>query len=82
MSDRNFRQMLEAQWSRGNFVCVGLDSEFGKIHNGLRLNQFFANRPDVANVIVEFNPSFRRPRADFGNCREIASAISLKMGSR
>lgn len=31
MSDRNFRQMLEFQWSRGNFVCVGLDSEIGKI---------------------------------------------------
>ena len=31
MNNRNFRQMLEAQWSRGNFVCVGLDSKFGKI---------------------------------------------------
>jgi len=31
MSNRNFRQMLENQWARGNFVCVGLDSEFDKI---------------------------------------------------
>lgn len=31
MIKRNFRQMLENQWSQGNFVCVGLDSEFGKI---------------------------------------------------
>jgi len=31
MNNRNFRQMLEAQWSRGNFVCVGLDSDFEKI---------------------------------------------------
>jgi len=31
MSDRNFKQLLEAQWARGNFVCVGLDSDFGKI---------------------------------------------------
>lgn len=31
MSERHFRQMLQAQWDRGNFVCVGLDSEYGKI---------------------------------------------------
>ncbi|HEY4496362.1 MAG TPA: orotidine-5'-phosphate decarboxylase [Candidatus Paceibacterota bacterium] len=31
MSNRNFRQLLEAQWSQGNFVCVGLDSDFEKI---------------------------------------------------
>ncbi|MBI4114387.1 MAG: orotidine-5'-phosphate decarboxylase [Candidatus Niyogibacteria bacterium] len=31
MNDRNFRKMLEAQWSRGNFVCVGLDSDVWKI---------------------------------------------------
>lgn len=27
MNNRNFRQMLETQWSRGNFICVGLDSD-------------------------------------------------------
>lgn len=27
----NFRQMLEKQWACGNFVCVGLDSDFDKI---------------------------------------------------
>lgn len=31
MTERHFRQMLQAQWDRGNFVCVGLDSEYGKI---------------------------------------------------
>jgi len=36
MNDRNFRQMLEAQWAKGNFVCVGLDSEFGKIPTCVR----------------------------------------------
>lgn len=54
MSNRNFRQMLEAQWSRGNFVCVGLDSEFGKIPE-------FAHRSgnecgvSVPNTVVAFN---------------------------
>lgn len=28
---RNFMTMIKEQWSRGNFVCVGLDSDFGKI---------------------------------------------------
>lgn len=28
---RNFREMLEAKWAEGKFVCVGLDSELGKI---------------------------------------------------
>ena len=31
MSERNFRQMLEAKWAegkKGKFVCVGLDTEF------------------------------------------------------
>ncbi|MDP3734865.1 MAG: orotidine-5'-phosphate decarboxylase [bacterium] len=29
MNDRNFKQLLDAQWSRDNFVCVGLDSSDG-----------------------------------------------------
>ncbi len=31
MSDRNFRALLEAQWAQGNFVCVGLDSDYETI---------------------------------------------------
>lgn len=54
MSDRNFRQMLENQWSRGNFVCVGLDSEFGKIPESARKS---GNECDVSvlNTVVAFN---------------------------
>ena len=54
MNDRNFRELLEAQWSRGNFVCVGLDSEFGKIPESARRS---GNERDVsvANTVVAFN---------------------------
>jgi len=54
MNDRNFRQMLEAQWSRGNFVCVGLDSEFGKIPESARVG---GNECAVheGNTVVAFN---------------------------
>lgn len=54
MNDRNFRQMLESQWSRGNFVCVGLDSEFGKIPESARRS---GNEREVSvpDTIVAFN---------------------------
>lgn len=55
MFGQNFMEMLKEQWARGNFVCVGLDSEFGKIPESLRWNQFWKERKDVSNVIVEFN---------------------------
>ncbi len=31
MSGRNFMELLRAQWERGHFVCVGLDSDIEKI---------------------------------------------------
>ena len=54
MNDRNFRQMLEAQWSRGNFVCVGLDSKFGKIPESARVG---GNECAIheGNTVVAFN---------------------------
>lgn len=33
---RNFRELLEAQWADGKFVCVGLDSDLGKIPESAR----------------------------------------------
>ena len=54
MNQRNFRQMLEAKWSLGNFVCVGLDSEFKKIPEYAYQG---GNECDVSieNTIVAFN---------------------------
>ncbi|MEI6627321.1 MAG: orotidine-5'-phosphate decarboxylase [bacterium] len=36
MANRNFRDLLESQWSKGNFVCVGLDTEFDSIPERVR----------------------------------------------
>ncbi len=36
MGERNFKALLEAQWAKGNFVCVGPDSEYGKIPDRVR----------------------------------------------
>lgn len=46
--------MLEIQWSRGNFVCVGLDSEFSKIPKSVyrRVNGCDVS---IANTITAFN---------------------------
>lgn len=64
MSNRNFRQLLEAQWSCGNFVCVGLDSEFEKIPESARQS---GNECDVsvANTIVAFNRAIVEATKDF-----------------
>ena len=65
MANRNFREMLEAKWAEGKFVCVGLDSEFGKIPESLRWNQYWRERQDVDNVIVEFNRAIVEATKDF-----------------
>lgn len=36
MNSRNFRDLLEARWAEDKFVCVGLDSEWGKIPQHLK----------------------------------------------
>ena len=52
---RNFRELLEAQWARNNFVCVGLDSQLDKIPESSRI-RFSPEGPiDVLNTILAFN---------------------------
>lgn len=51
MKERNFRQLLEARWARGNFVCVGLDSELGKIPASV--HQKVAG--SISDAVVAFN---------------------------
>ncbi|MEK7567502.1 MAG: hypothetical protein AAB513_01100, partial [Patescibacteria group bacterium] len=55
--------MLEAQWSRGNFVCVGLDSEFKKIPESAHVG---GNECDVsiANTVVKFNRAIVKATKD------------------
>ena len=48
MAERNFRELLEAQWEQGKFLCVGLDSEYEKIPEAAR-------QGGVGETIVAFN---------------------------
>lgn len=52
MSERNFRELLEAQWTRGNFVCVGLDSDVWKIPTDHIPNSKYLN---AGQVVLAFN---------------------------
>ncbi len=45
---RDFRQLLEAQWEQGKFLCVGLDSDFEKIPEAAR-------QAGVGETILAFN---------------------------
>lgn len=47
MEQRNFRQLLEAQWVRGNCVSVGLDPDLAKIPESIR-------QPDVGETFLVF----------------------------
>ncbi len=45
---RNFRELLEARWAEGKFVCVGLDSDLEKIPESIQ-------QGDTRTTIVAFN---------------------------
>jgi orotidine-5'-phosphate decarboxylase len=47
-SPRHFRELLEAKWDEGKFVCVGLDSQIEKIPESIR-------QEDTRSTIVAFN---------------------------
>ncbi len=48
MAERNFRALLEGRWEKGNFLCVGLDSDFEKIPESVR-------QASICDTIVAFN---------------------------
>lgn len=48
MNGRNFRTLLEGQWTQQKFLCVGLDSDYERIPDAARVG-------DVRETIVNFN---------------------------
>ena len=48
MSNRNFRELLKGKWAEGKLVCIGLDSEYKKLPECLRM-------ASVPNAILTFN---------------------------
>lgn len=64
MSERSFFQRLEAQWARGHFVCVGLDSEYEKIPEHLREKHESRVGLRSSRVIEDFNCEIIRATHD------------------
>lgn len=68
MSGRNFRELLEARWASGKFVCVGLDSDLTKIPEAAQVSD--PDHPDAflgldaESTIVEFNEAIVDETAD------------------
>ena len=48
MTERNFRSLLERQWDKGNFLCVGLDGDIEKIPESAR-------KDGIAETLVGFH---------------------------
>lgn len=56
MGGRDFRELIEARWASGRFLCVGLDSEFGKIPESMwRSSEERGGEVDYINTVVAFN---------------------------
>lgn len=63
---RYFRHLIEAKWTEGKFVCVGLDSEWMKLPRAAMKN-------GTAECIAEFN------RRIIDSTRDIACAFKLNL---
>lgn len=73
---RSFRELLEARWEEGKFLCVGLDSDLEKIPESVRKENTRATIVAFNRAIVEAtkdvvcaykpNPAFYEARGDEG----------------
>lgn len=65
--NRNFRSMFEARWAEGNFVCVGLDSDYETIRRNSPFSSSPDSRvrwPDVSTTITNFNEKIVKATKD------------------
>lgn len=53
MSDRNFMEMLRAQFAQGKFLCVGLDSDYTKVPQSIRTK----HSDNYLKAMLAFNSS-------------------------
>lgn len=74
MAARHFMDMLRAKWAEGKFVCVGLDSEYGRIPESVRFG-----RPDTSQV--RFNSEIVEATADLVCAYKPNLAFYLRHGA-
>src|ERR1700677_160039 len=78
MSNRNFQQMLEKKWGEGKFVCVGLDSEFGKIPESAHV--ITNGTLDITSTVCAFNRAIVKATKDLVCAYKLNSAFYEALG--
>lgn len=68
MAGRNFRELLEAQWDRQKFLCVGLDSDLEKIPRSMRTK-------NAGETILAFNRALVDATHDLVGAYKLNSAF-------
>src|SRR3989338_8066584 len=58
---RNFMELLRPRWAKGNFVCIGLDSELAKLPQ--HLHSFYKH--NVLGLVAQFNMDIIEATAEF-----------------
>lgn len=72
---RNFRHLIESQWSKGNFVCVGLDSDLNRIPKHVHLGK------NVEATLLAFNIAIVNATYDLACAYKPNLAFYLAHGS-
>lgn len=75
MTERNFRQLLDARWAEDKLVCVGLDSEYAKLPQAAR-------RDGYLDTVVGFNDEIVQATCDLVCAYKINTAFYEAHGSK
>ena len=75
MKKRDFRELLEKQWSRGKFVCVGLDSDHKKLPRHLK-----REHEDPYEELLSFNFPIIRQTSDIVGFYKLNAAPYQMLG--
>ncbi|MDZ7726578.1 MAG: orotidine-5'-phosphate decarboxylase [Candidatus Campbellbacteria bacterium] len=78
---RNFREMIGRHWSRGNFVCVGLDTDFDKIPKVAKGNKSHYSPEDISSVVVSYNKRIIEATRDLVCAYKLNTAFYEKHGA-
>lgn len=79
MGERNFIDMLNYRWDKGNLVCIGLDSDFAKIPESVVLRRAGINKD---NIITAFNREIIEATKDLVCAYKLNSAFYEAHGDK
>ncbi len=82
MSDRNFRDLIEARWALGKFVCVGLDSNVERVMLPATAVWSDGAGDDGCAAILWFNKEIVSTTHDLVAAYKINAAEYVPLGAR